>query len=339
MKSTGRSQSLSRRGFLGAVAASAAAASAAPVVAAAAQKANPYEYKVDHLFKTDPKLIQYDLQTRFASPRPDARRVAVGPSDTLYLAAGNYVIVYGKDLQKQHEIALSGPARCVAADADGTLYVGLKDHVEVFDPKGQHREPWAIAAPKTWFTGLAVAEHDVFAADAGNRVILRYDKSGKVLGRIGEKNKDRNIPGLITPSPFLDVEIARDGLLRATNPGRHQVELYTFKGDLEFSWGKPTMAIDGFCGCCNPINIALLPDGRYVTCEKGLPRVKIYGEKGAFEGVVAGPESFPESLRTGAGLSKSDGSMAGLDAAVDSRGRVFVLDQLAGEIRVMTKKV
>jgi hypothetical protein len=218
------------------------------------------------------------------------------------------------------------------------VYVGLKDHVEIFDAKGRRKEPWNIPAAKTWFTGLAVAGNDVFAADAGNRVILRYDKSGKIIGRIGEKNPARNIPGLIAPSPFLDVEIAKDGLLRATNPGRHAVEAYTFTGDLEFSWGKPTMAIDGFCGCCNPVNLALLPDGRYVTCEKGLPRVKIYREKGEFECVVAGPESFPESLRTGAGLSKSDGSMAGLDAAVDSRGRIFVLDQLAGEIRVMARK-
>jgi len=336
MKSPKSPHTVSRRKFLGAVAASAAVGSVNSAVAA--DKPNSYEYKVDHLFKTDPKLIQYALETRLSSPRQDARRVAIGPEDSLYLAAGNFVTIFRSDLTKLGEISLSGPARCVAADTDGTVYVGLKDHVEIFDAKGQRKEPWGIPAAKTWFTGLAVAENDVFAADAANRVILRYDKSGKIGGRIGEKDPNRNIPGLITPSPFLDVEIAKDGLLRVTNPGRHSVEAYTFKGDLEFSWGKPTMAIDGFCGCCNPINLALLPDGRYVTCEKGLPRVKIYREKGEFESVVAGPEAFPESLRTGAGLSKSDGSMAGLDAAVDSRGRIFVLDQLAGEVRVMVRK-
>lgn len=327
---------LSRRKFLGTVAAGAAAGSVSRAVAAS--KPNPYEYKVEHLFKTDPKLILYRVEGRLACPRREARRVAVGPEDALYLAADNFVTVFGKDLTQRAEISLNAPARCVAVEADGTVYVGLKDHVEVFDAKGQRKEPWNIPAARTWLTGLAVAENDVFAADAGNRVILRYDKSGKLAGRIGEKDPARNIPGLIVPSPYLDVEIAKDGLLRVTNPGRHLVEAYTFKGDLEFSWGKPTMAIDGFCGCCNPINLALLPDGRYVTCEKGLPRVKIYREKGEFEGVVAGPEAFPESLRTGAGLSKSDGSLAGLDAAVDSQGRIFILDQLAGEVRVMVRK-
>ena len=49
--------------------------------------------------------------------------------------------------------------------------------------------------------------------------MLRYDKSGKLAGRIGEKNKERNIPGLIVPSPYLDVVLARDGLLRVNNTG------------------------------------------------------------------------------------------------------------------------
>ena len=76
-----------------------------------------------------------------------------------------------------------------------------------------------------------------------------------------EKNADRNVPGFIVPSPFLDVMIHRDGLLRVNNPGRHRVEAYTFDGDLEGAWGKPTAAIEGFCGCCNPIAIAAWPTG------------------------------------------------------------------------------
>ncbi|MBM3243119.1 hypothetical protein FJZ31_43220, partial [Candidatus Poribacteria bacterium] len=50
--------------------------------------------------------------------------------------------------------------------------------------------------------------------------------------------------------------------------------------------GYLSMDIDGFCGCCNPVNFAMLPDGRFVTCEKGLPRVKIYDADGTFSGVV-----------------------------------------------------
>jgi hypothetical protein len=338
MKKGPAASALSRRNFLGAVAAGTAAVSATGSLAAADKVANPYEYKVDHLFKTDPKLLLYDLEIRMACPRKDARRVAIGPDDAIYLAAGKFVTIFNADRSQRGELALDDSARAVAVGKDGFIYVALKDHVEVYDAQGQRKAAWPSPAVKTWFAGLAVGENDVFAGDAGNRVVLRYDKSGKLVGRIGEKNAARNIPGIITPSPFLDVEIGKDGLLRVANAGRHQVEVYNFAGDLEFSWGKPTMAVDGFCGCCNPVNLALLPDGRYVTCEKGLPRVKIYSEKGVFEGVVCGPDSFPESLRTGIGLGKGDGSQAGVDAAVDAQGRVYVLDQLAGELRIMKPK-
>jgi hypothetical protein len=197
--------------------------------------------------------------------------------------------------QRGLELALAGPACCVAVARDGTIFAGLRDHIEVFDSKGGRLARWESPDPKTWLTGLAAGEKDVFAADAGKLVVLRYDRTGKIVGRIGRKDAERNVPGFIVPSPFLDVIIHRDGLLRVNNPGRHRVEAYTFDGDLEGAWGKPTAAIEGFCGCCNPIAITALADGRMVTCEKGIPRVKIYSAAGEFESVVAGAESFPEN--------------------------------------------
>jgi hypothetical protein len=185
---------------------------------------------------------------------------------------------------------------------------------------------------------LSVADNEVFAADSGSRVILCYDRSGKLARRIGEKNKERNVPGLVLPSPYLDVVLAPDGLLRVNNTGRHRVEVYTVQGELELAWGRPSAAIDGFCGCCNPIGLALLPDGRWVTCEKGLPRVKVYSAEGKFESVVAGPESFPDNARPGAVKDFSEGNLGGLDAAVDTTGKVYILDLVAGDVRVMTRK-
>ena len=70
------------------------------------------------------------------------------------------------------------------------------------------------------------------------RIILRYNKEGKLLGRMGKKDKQKNISGLIVPSPYMDVAIAPDGLLRVANTGRHRIEAYTFAGDLELWWGK-----------------------------------------------------------------------------------------------------
>jgi hypothetical protein len=182
-----------------------------------------------------------------------------------------------------------------------------------------------------------LGEAHASAADAGNRLVWRYDRSGKLIRRIGQKDNDRNVPGFIVPSPLFDLKLHRDGLLRVANPGRHRVEAYTFDGDFEFAWGRASAAIDGFCGCCNPCNFALLPDGRFVTCEKGLPRVKVYGSAGEFESVVAGVESFPQNAKACSGEGAGDCSKGGLDAVVDSQGRVFILDPVTGDVRLMRR--
>jgi hypothetical protein len=296
---------------------------------------NPFAYDVSHLQKTDPKLIAYEEATRWKAPHVEAKRIAIGPEESLYVCSGNYLTACSRSGERGVEIATSEPTRCCAVTKDGTIYLGLRDHIEVFDPKGVRKAAWESLGKKSWLTGVAATENEVFVADAGNRVILRYDKSGKLLRRIGEKDKDRNVPGFIIPSPFFDVEISRDGLLRVNNPGRHRMELYTPDGDFEGSWGVTAMGITGFCGCCNPINFALLPDGKYITCEKGLPRVKVYSSTGEFESVVAGVESFSENARA---CGPSDCTAGGLDATVDSQGRIYILDIVTGDVRVMKAK-
>lgn len=296
---------------------------------------NPFAYDVSHLQKTDPKLIAYEEKSRWKAPYAEAKRIAVGSDDTIYVCSGNYLTAHGSSGASKLEIAATEPTRCCAVAKDGMIYLGLRDHVEVFDAKGQRKATWESPGKKPWLTGIAVAEDDVFVADAGNRVILRYDKSGKLLRRIGEKDKERNIPGFIIPSPFFDVALSKDGLLRVNNPGRHRMELYTTDGDFEGSWGVTAMGITGFCGCCNPINFTLLPDGKYITCEKGLPRVKIYSVTGEFESVVAGVESFSENARA---CGPSDCTAGGLDAAVDSEGRIYILDIVTGNVRLMQSR-
>ncbi|MDP6381257.1 MAG: hypothetical protein QF662_07935, partial [Phycisphaerae bacterium] len=116
-----------------------------------------------------------------------------------------------------------------------------------------------------------------------------------------------------------------------------RIQAYTFDGDLEFSWGEFSNGIEGFCGCCNPVSFALLPGGGYITAEKGLTRVKEYDADGKFVGVVAAPKEFPDH----AGACSLTEPLAcitkGLDVAVDSKGRVLVVDPIAGNVRIFAK--
>ena len=297
---------------------------------------NPFSYDLSQAAKTDPALIKYETAGKWKAGRKEPSRVAIGNDQRLYVCAGNYLTAYSLGGEQLLELALPAAATCVAAGGDGTVFAGTRDHIEVFDATGKRAATWESAGRKSWLTGLAAAGNDVFAADSGNRVILRYDRSGKMNGRIGEKNAERNVPGFVVPSPYLGVAIHADGLLRVNNPGRHQVEAFTCGGDFEGAWGKPSAAIEGFCGCCNPVALALLPDGRIVTAEKGLPRVKVYSASGEFECVVAGPELFPENARACSDLN--DCTHGGLNVAADQAGNIYIVDRVTQGVRVMKPK-
>lgn len=335
----GRRGLFSRRQFLGAAGLASALTWQSPLRAAEPKQTNPFAYDLSRHTKTDPKLIQYAELKRFRCPRAHARRITVGPDQRLYVAAGKYVSIFDREGEPVGDRALSAEARATAVAEDGTLYVSVRDHIEVFAPNQDRATAWESPGKRTWITGLAVTKNDVFAADSGNRVVLRLDRSGKAVGRIGERDKDRNVPGLVLPSPFLDVDVHPDGLLRVNNTGRHLVETYTFDGHMEGAWGKATAAIDGFCGCCNPIGLAILADGRIVTSEKGLPRVKVYSKEGQFECVVAGVESFPENNALQVSDNEdSQGVIPGLDVAADAQGRVYVLDLVTSHVRIFARK-
>jgi hypothetical protein len=298
-------------------------------------KANPWAYDDSRFRRTDPKLIQYQETGRFKVGRQSPRCLASNKAGQLLIGGTNFVSRCTLDGAQLSEIQFREDVRCVKEADDGLVYVGLKERVEVYDANGQRRSAWETPSGKPYFTGLAVNDNELFVADAGNRVVLRYDRTGKLMGRIGAKDREKEILGFIVPSPFFDVEFGGDGLLRVTNPGRHRVELYTPKGDLEGFWGQPGAAIENFCGCCNPINLALLADGSVVTVEKGIPRVKIYSAEGVFESVVAGAESFVENAEA---CGPQDCTVGGLDAATDLQGRVYVLDLVAANVCVFVRK-
>jgi len=283
-----------------------------------------FTYDLTELKKVDPALVHYDETGAVATGMEAPRAVALAPGGRL-LVAGDEKVRTFEDGKAAGAFAVGGPPHCLAAGPDGTVYVGLKEQVELYGAAGKRTAAWKPLGERAYTTGLAVARDDVFVADAGNRVLWRFGRDGKVRARIGEKDEAKHAPGLVIPSPYFDVALGPEGMLWITNPGRRRVECYTYEGAYRFAWGKASMKIEGFCGCCNPTHLAIGPDGRFFTSEKGLPRVKRYGPQGEFECVVAPPKAL------------ADGT-TGLDLAVDDGGRVFVLDPHRREVRKFEAK-
>ncbi len=301
-----------------------------------------FGYSLEAYRRVDPALVGYDEVDRVPVALREARTMAVGPEDRLYVAGDLCILCLSPSGNKLATIALEEEPQCVAVGGaghafPGRMYVGLKDRVEVYGPEGKRVAHWESQGPKALFTSIALAEHDVYVANARGRVVLRYDLQGKLLGQIDGRDPDKDLRGFIIPSPYFDLAMAPDGLLRVVNPGMHRIEAYTAEGHLEQKWGKATVGIEGFCGCCNPAHIALLDDGSVVTAEKGLPRVKVYSSEGQFVCVVAGPEMLcPTATITEE--TRTEHKMKVHDVAVDSQGRILVLDPSTQSVRVFQKK-
>ena len=301
-------------------------------------------YNQSEIRKVDPSLIRYRQTARWPTLFKAARGLAVGPNDRIYVTGDAGVRVFEPDGKQVAEFETGGEPDCLAVATDGTIFVSLADHVEVYDAGGKRSAAWPSPGVGTLLRSVAVQDDRVFAADAGNRVVLCYDRAGSLVRRIGKRNvppgastgdeedgfflrsndhfdlaagPDPGAPGVASAKPgFAQAEPG----LWVANAGRFRLEQWTSDGELKWSWGAGSTKVQDFFGCCNPAHFALLPGGGFVTSEKGLLRVKTYSAEGVFDAVVAPPTDFNEEAGS-------------LDVAADSRGRVLVLDPSAGEVR------
>ena len=305
-----------------------------------------FDYNIQHLREIDPSLIKYEQAMAIPLEMAQPRAVAVGPGDKIYVGGDSRIDVYRPDGQKLTTLRLEFEPRAIAV-APERIFVAGESRVVILDKDGGRLASWPDRGRRALFTSIALDtanDYDAYVADAGNKIVLRYDSAGKLLGDIGGADVDKDDPkaatlGFIIPSPFFDLAMGSDGLLRVVNPGLHRIQAFTPEGLLEkpLTWGKTGYDIEGFCGCCNPASMAMLPDGRFVTGEKGLPRVKVYSPEGHFQCVVAGPKTLDPTL-SGAEDTRDKHKLTAVDLAVDSRARILVLDPSAKSVRVFVHK-
>ncbi|MBI9034787.1 MAG: hypothetical protein JEZ03_09990, partial [Bacteroidales bacterium] len=274
--------------------------------------------------KTDSSLLCYNEVIQFSLKLEKPRAITIGQNDNLYVAGNGKVLIYNNQGALLETINTGKQATAIAINPQLGIILAMEDHIEIWNSEAKKTAQWEGVNERSVVTSIAIHDQSIFVADAGNKIVYHYDFKGELKNTIGEKDTLQGIPGFVIPSPYFDLLIGRDDELWVVNPGRHQFEAYSFDGRLKSSWKRTSMQVDGFSGCCNPSNIALLSDGSFVTSEKGIERVKIHSPSGDFNCLVAGSEAFAEGT-------------VGIDLAVDSQDRIFILDPHWGEIKVFKK--
>ncbi len=189
----------------------------------------------------------------------------------------------------------------------GKIVVAHRNRFVVYDMDGKKSVEWPSFNDKADVRFFDMTENAVFAADSANKVVWRLDSKGKVVRKIGQADvantdDENSFAGFVVFKSPISLTISRKtGILYVANPGRHHIEAFTLDGHYEpsLSWGHASTELAGFAGCCNPVQIIALPDGRMLTAEKSKNnmRVKVYLANGLLDWIVAGPEilTFPPS--------------------------------------------
>ena len=286
------------------------------------QQANPYAYDRDSQLEVPEEIILYKESRNFKLnlDHPAAISYAEGK---LVVAGDRKIVVLDLAGKLISEAPVDMDPACVKALGD-RFYVGGGNLIVSLDATGTLVSSFSGLAENSVITSIDASGEDIFAADAGRRVVCRFGRDGVKELEFEGKSGDNSNHGFIVPSPFFDLLVNSFDELWVVNPGKHALENYTYDGELRGFWNASLAGVKGFSGCCNPAHIATLPNGNFVTAEKGVVRIKEYKASGEFVGVVAAPAKFGEDQKAP-------------DLACDEEGRVYALDPGKKMIRVFEK--
>jgi len=249
--------------------------------------------------------------------------VAVGADGTVYAGGSFGVKLFDTGWQLSGGWATPKTVNALAVGRDGTVYVAYENQVEKFSKDGRSLLVWGKGGCDrddfALLSGIAVSDADVFVADSGARMVYRFTEDGQLLNEIGRRDAGPEGKGLLVPGSCLDCAVW-GGVVYVNNPGCWRVEKYDLTGRLLGAWGKGGWKDDEFPGCCNPTNLTVLPGGEIAVAQKGVPRIKVFGQAGKLVAVLGKGVFAPESR--------------GIDLATDSQGRIYAVDRVARCVRV-----
>jgi hypothetical protein len=269
--------------------------------------------------------------------------ICVDQTGSICAVGDRAVKVFDSQGKLQRKWQTDKPGYCVAVDDEAAVYVGQSGQIEKFDGAGNHLTTFRDGERLGTVTAIDFFGENMLIADAADRCIRRYDKTGKWLGDIG---KDNNTKGFLIPNGHLDFDVDAAGIIHAANPAKHRIERYTMTGELLGYFGKfGTHEPQDFPGCCNPTNLTLTEQGNVVVTEKAGPRLKVYAApdidaQGAGRTRLRSSKTSPSArveppdLLAVVGPELFDPNCKNMDVAVDSQGRIYVADTVQLVIKV-----
>ena len=288
-------------------------------------EANKFEWSIDEFKNVPEELVLYKETKNFKLGFNKPAAITI-EKNLVYAVGDSSLKIINLSGKLLNEIDFGDSPNTVEV-FNNNILAGFENRIVVLDKDLKPVKDFELNEENTYITSIAATDNEIFVANAGTRKIYRFSWDGELLNEIEGKVNDDVIHGFIIPSPYFDIDINDYGDLWVVNPGLHTLENYTAVGRLREHWKASGNQTENFSGCCNPAHFCFLPDGSFVTSEKGLVRIKVYKPSGEFDGVVAPPTKFEDKIEGQAP-----------DVAVDNEGNIYALDFDRNVLRVFEKK-
>lgn len=247
---------------------------------------NPYEYNIEELRKDPPEPRLYEKTYSILTDLTQINALAI--TDNKIAAAGNKKIVI-QNLNTKHltyfEIPEPGRAMCFITDEH--LIIAFNSYCAVFNNNGKELYRYPDLGPKALITSIALWGDDLAIADAQGKQVFLFNQQRRLTGIIGKKADE-----YVIPSAFFDILPVSQNEIWIVDPGHHKLELYNRENKLIRSWSDQSDSF--FIGCCNPIHLALTPNNLLAAAEKGIERIRLFDNRGKYQGYLAGPSDFQQ---------------------------------------------
>ncbi len=264
---------------------------------------------------TGPSALAAD-PNRMATGFKHACDLTVMANRQIAVIGDRQLAMFSPNGQKIQALDLKAAPQAVCAGARGGLLVAMQDAILRLNDAGAQIGRWSVADGVA-VTSISAGSDSVYVGDGVHGKVHRFNASGQYQGSLDQT--------FAAAANFFPVEVDAEGRLHVAHSSRHRVETFSPAGISVASWGAKSRDAAGFSGCCNPVDLAVLPDGKFVTAERGQPRIKLFSSKGDYIKTLAEPEQF-----TADRLSSYDNHQAcsggGLSVAAGPKGEVYALD-------------
>jgi len=283
------------------------------------------------LKKFDTTLVGYYRNSVIETGLINLSGITIGEDNNILLTGSGRIIIFNASGVLLEEIPVASASSCITT-GHNSIYIGTGAGIARYSLDDGSITRWGDEKSNGYITSVAVNDNYLYAADAGRKIIHKYDPDGTLVQQIGIKDTITNAPGFIVPSPYFDIAFGGFSDLWAANTGRLRVEMYSVSGFIRADWGKSAYEPGGFSGCCNPAHLAILPDGCFVTYEKGIDHIKVFDQGGQFICFVGGAGSFRGNPDFSLGINNLV-----KDIAAGSDGKIYILDAY-NRINIFEKK-